>query len=116
MYSIGRYKRVRYELRSPVCVKGKGISGEFIMTTPEQNEFPLSVTTVVGPSGAKSFVTSTLPTSSAVLSEVAGILNEEAREVVEKIIIDCKASHARLTAVRIAAASLPRPASSRPLP
>jgi hypothetical protein len=81
-------------IQSPVCTKGGGVSGEFIMTTPEQNEFPLSITTVVGPFGAKSFVTSKLDTSSAVLSEVAGILNSEAREVVEKIIADCKASKA----------------------
>jgi hypothetical protein len=85
-----RYKIVRV----PECVKGKGIQGEFVMTTPEQSDFPLSVTTVVGPSGAKSFVTSTLPTSPSVLSDVASTFNEEAREMAKKIIADCKVPEA----------------------
>jgi hypothetical protein len=81
-------------IQSPVCVKGTGISGQFIMTTSEQKGFPLSVTTVVDPAGAKSFVTSTVSISSAVLSEVAHILNEEAKQIVEKIMLNCRTSEA----------------------
>jgi hypothetical protein len=82
--------------RAPTCVKGKGVQGLFVMTTPEQDNFPFSVTTTVGPSGAQSFVTSTSPdnTSSTALSDVAGVLNEEAKDLVKKIIADCKAPQA----------------------
>lgn len=78
-------------VQRPTCVKGKVVQGEFIMKTPEQDELPLSVTTAVGPFGARSFVT-TGPKdfSSTVLSDVGNIFNEEAKKLVREIIADCK--------------------------
>jgi hypothetical protein len=78
-------------LQSPACVKGRGLSGEFVMDTPEQNELPLSVTTMVGPAGARSFVVTKGPDlfGADVIYDVANTFNEQAKKLVSKIIADC---------------------------
>lgn len=79
-------------VQSPSCVGHEGVHGSLVMETPQQAYLPFSVTTIVGPRGIYSSLTTTGDDSlsEADAEDVGGVFNDQAEKIVTKIIADCK--------------------------
>lgn len=76
---------------TPTCVGHDGVRGLFVMETPRQEFLPFSVTTIIGPGG----ISSNLTTNGDLLSDgaaddIGAVLNDQAEKIVAKIITDCE--------------------------
>lgn len=83
-------------IQTPACVDHKGVRGEFVMEVPAQDGLPFEVTTIVGPGGIYSSLTTPgeRALSEADAQDVGGVFNDQAEALVRVIIDRCKSEDA----------------------
>ena len=73
----------------PVCSEGGDLTGPFVMETPPRAGFPFDATTVAGPNGIFTNLTTREDERAEVIEAVAQTLNKRASDYVKQLLRIC---------------------------